>query len=111
MGYLFDDERLIKNGTEIMQALLEAQSPRLTHIASQMSGMSERNYKTIQRFLAQVDLKSTLLRLYQEEAEFVIGDPTEMPCQRTPKTDYVGKLKDGETPEYWLLVLSSPFRG
>jgi hypothetical protein len=58
-----------------------------------------------------VDLKSTLLRLYQEEAEFVIGDPTEMPRHKAPKTDYVGKLKDGETPGYWLLVLSTPFRG
>jgi hypothetical protein len=76
-----------------------------------MKGKSERNYKTIQRFLTQVDLKSTLLRLYQEEAEFVIGDPTEMPRHKAPKTDYVGKLKDGETPGYWLLVLSTPFRG
>jgi hypothetical protein len=110
-GYLFDDERLIQKGTEIMRALLAAQSPRLTHIASQMNGTSERNYKTIQRFLNQVDLKSTLLRLYQEEAEFVIGDPTEMPRHKAPKTDYVGKLKDGETPGYWLLALSTPFRG
>jgi len=111
VGYLFDDERLIQKGTEIVHAILAAQSPRLTHIASQMKGKSERNYKTIQRFLNQVDLKSTLLRLYQEEAEFVIGDPTEMPRHKAPKTEYVGKLKDGETPGYWLLVLSTPFRG
>jgi hypothetical protein len=50
VGYLFDDERLVNKGTEIMHALLAAQSPRLTHIASQMKGKSERNYKTIQRF-------------------------------------------------------------
>jgi hypothetical protein len=111
VGYLFDERRLIQKGTEIMQALLAAQSPRLTHIAIQMKGKSDRNYKTIQRFLTQVDLKTTLLRLYQEETEFVIGDPTEMSRHKAPKTDYVGKLKDGETPGYWLLVLSTPFRG
>jgi hypothetical protein len=38
--YLFDDERLIQKGTEIIHALLAAQSPRLTQIASQMSGTS-----------------------------------------------------------------------
>jgi hypothetical protein len=53
VGYLFDDERLINKGTKIMHALLAAQSPRLTHIASQMKGKSERNYKTIQRSLTQ----------------------------------------------------------
>jgi hypothetical protein len=76
-----------------------------------MKDKSERNYKTIQRFLNQVNLKSALLHLYQEEAEFVIGDPTEMPRHKAPKTEYVGKLKDGETPGYWLLVLSTLFRG
>jgi hypothetical protein len=76
-----------------------------------MKGKSERNYKTLQRFLNQLDLKWALLRLYQEEAEFVVGEPTEMPRHKALKTDYVGKLKDGETPGYWLLVLSTPFRG
>jgi hypothetical protein len=76
-----------------------------------MSGKSERNYKTIQRFLTQVDLKSALLRLYLENAEFVIGEPTEMHRHKAPKTEYVGKHKDVEKPGYCLLVLSTPFRG
>jgi len=111
MRYLFDDEKLARRGSEIIQALLEAQSPRLTQIAEKMSGKSERCYKAIQRFVDKVDLKQALLRFYQEDAEFVIGDPTEMERYRAPKTAYVGKLSDGETPGYWLLVLSMPYRG
>jgi hypothetical protein len=91
--------------------LLEAQSPRLTNIAERMKGSQERAYKAIQRFLRQVDMKQVLLRLYQEESNFVIGDPTEMERYKAPKTSYVGKLSDGETYGYWLMVLSTPFRG
>jgi hypothetical protein len=111
MRYLLDDEKQVTQGAEIIRALLEAQSPRLSNIAEKMTGKSESCYKAIQRFLGKVDLKRVLLRLYQEEAEFVIGDPTEMERYRAPKTAYVGKLKDGETPGYWLFVLSTPFRG
>jgi len=50
MRYLMDEESLVEEGAEIIKALLEAQSPRLTNIAEKMSGKSERNYKTIQRF-------------------------------------------------------------
>lgn len=110
-GYLLDDKRLVKQGAEITKALLEAQSPRLSNIAEKMSGRSERNYKTIQRFLKQVDLKGHLLQFYQENAEFVIGDPTEMERYKAPKTSYVGTLSDGKTAGYWLMVLSTPFRG
>jgi len=111
LGYLIDDEKLVKQGSQIIKALLEAQSPRLSNIAEQMEGQSESCYKAIQRFLGKVDLKQTLMRLYQERAEFVIGDPTEMERCKAPKTAYVGKLSDGETPGYWLMVLSTPFRG
>jgi hypothetical protein len=109
--YLLDDKKLAKKGTEIIAALLEAQSPRMSNIAEKMTGKSERGYKVIQRFLQRVDLKKTLLRLYQEEAKFVIGDPTEMERYKAPKTNYVGKLSDGESYGYWLMVLSTPFRG
>jgi hypothetical protein len=111
LGYLFDDPKLVEKSSVIVKALLEAQSPRLTNIAEKMVGKSESNYKVIQRFLHQTDLKHALIRFYQEEAEFVIGDPTEMERFRAPKTGYVGTLSDGETPGYWLLVLSTPFRG
>ena len=109
--HMVADERLVKQGAEITKALLEAQSPRLTQICEKMTGNCERNYKTIQRFLKEVDLKQLLLRFYQEAAEFVIGDPTEMERYKAPKTSYVGTLSDGKTAGYWLMVLSTPFRG
>jgi len=108
---LLDDEKLVKPGADIMKGLLEAQSPRMTIISEQMTGRSNRNYKTIQRFLKKVELKRLLLRFYQEKADFVIGDPTEMERYKAPKTSYVGTLSDGKTAGYWLLVLSTPFRG
>lgn len=111
MRYLFDDPKQAEKAGEIARALLAAQSPRISNIAERMGGKSETNYKAIQRFLAQVDVKPCLLRLFQEESEFVIGDPTEMPRHAAPKTAYVGTLSDGETPGYWLMVLSTPFRG
>jgi hypothetical protein len=111
MRCVLDDEKLAKQGAVIAKGLLEAQSPRLTNISEKMDGNSSSNYKAIQRFVKKVDLKRTLLRFYQEDAEFVIGDPTEMERYKAPKTAYVGTLKDGKTPGYWLLVLSTPFRG
>ena len=111
LRYLLDDEDLAEKGARITKALLEAQSPRLTDISEKMSGKSESRYKEIQRFLKKADLKQALMRLYQEDAEFVIGDPTEMERYKAPKTAYVGTLKGGKTAGYWLLVLSTPFRG
>lgn len=111
MKYLLDDEKSVKQGAEIVRAILEAQSPRITHITEKMGGSSARAYKAIQRFIQKNDLKQALLRLYQEEAEFVIGDPTEMERYHCPKTSYVGQLSDGKTEGYWLMVLSTPFRG
>jgi hypothetical protein len=108
---LLDDQNLAEKGARIVKGLLEAQSPRLTNISEQMSGKSSSRYKEIQRFLKAVDLKQALKRLYQEDAEFVIGDPTEMERYKAPKTSYVGTLSDGKTAGYWLLVLSTPFRG
>jgi hypothetical protein len=111
MGYHFDDAKLAKQGSKIIQALLEAQSPRMSNIAEKMTGKSASCYKMIQRFLDQVDLKQVLLRFYQEEAEYEIGDPTEMERYRAPKTTCVGTLSDGTTAGYWLLLLSMPYRG
>ena len=111
MRYLLDDEKLVKLGSQIIRALLEAQSPRISNIAEKMRGKSESCYKMIQRFLYKVDLKQVLLRFYQADASFVIGDPTEMERFRAPKTSYVGTLSDGMTPGYWLLILSTPYRG
>jgi hypothetical protein len=110
LRYLFDDEKITQKAASIIRALPEAQSPRLSNIAEKMEGIADACYKSIRRFLNQVNTKAQLLRLYQEEAEFVIGDPTEMPRHHAPHSSYVGTLSDGETPGYWLMVLSTPFR-
>lgn len=111
LGYLFDDKRLVNKADQIIRGLLEARIARLSAIAEKMPGLPVANYKAIQRFFGTVDLKSTLRRLYQEESEFVIGDPTEIERPQAKKTEYVGQLSDGQALGYWLLVLATPFRG
>ena len=108
---LFDSKDQARKATEILKAILEAQSPRLSEVAQKMPGTPEANYKRIQRFLATTDPKMVLLRLFQTAAPFVIGDPTEMPRPHAWRTSYVGTLKDGKTKGFWLLTLATPFRG
>lgn len=78
MQQLFDEESQAKRAAEIGQAILVAQSIRLTEIAARMQGNSEASYKRIQRFLKAADPKEILWRLFEEEADFAIGDPTEI---------------------------------
>jgi hypothetical protein len=111
MEYMFDDEKEGDKAARITEGMIKAQSPRGTEIAERMEGKSDTNRKMIHRFLRATDTKGALMRLFQEDAEYVIGDPTEMERYRAPRTKYVGTLKDGETPGYWLLVLATPFRG
>ena len=94
-----------------MEGILKVRSPRLSDIAREMSGKEESNYKSIQRFLASNSPQKALLRLFQEDAPFVIGDPTEIPRPQAKKREYVGTLSDGKTSGYWLLVLATPFHG
>lgn len=108
---LFDQKESAKKAAMIFEGITKAQSGRLTHIAHQMSGNPDGNYKLIQRFIKQVDVKQSLLRLFQEEAQFVIGDPTEMPRPEAKRTEYVGTLKDGSTRGYWMMKLATPYRG
>jgi hypothetical protein len=107
---LFDDEILVK-AAEIGQAMLAARSLRMTDIAAKMAGNSDASYKRIGRFIRQADPRQALWRLFQEEAEFVIGDPTEIERPQAWKTEYVGTLKDGKTKGFWALVLATPYRG
>lgn len=67
-----------------------------------IEGKSETCFKTIQRFLAGLEVKRHLLRLFHGEAEFMIGDPTEIFRHKAPKTSYVVTLSDGATPGYLL---------
>jgi hypothetical protein len=77
-----------------------------------MAGSEGANSKCIQRFLRKSEPQSSLLRLFQEEAGFVIGDATEMPRLQAKKTDYLGKLSDGQTNNGYSLLfpLAPPAR-
>ena len=108
---LFDDVELAERAGEIGAAILEARSPRLTDIAVEMEGESAAGYNRIQRFLGKADPRAALWRLFQEDAEFVIGDPTEIERPHAWKTEYVGKLKDGKSRGFWALILATPYRG
>lgn len=111
MAELFDDDEQAERAGEIGAAILEARSLRMTDIAVEMEGESAAGYKRIQRFLGKADPRTALWRLFQEEAEFVIGDPTEIERPHAWKTEYVGTLKDGKTKGFWALILATPYRG
>jgi hypothetical protein len=65
----------------------------------------------VQRFLKATDTHRALQRLMNAEADFLIGDPTEIERIAAKNTDYVGYLGDGETRGFWMLPLSTPLRG
>jgi len=108
---LFDEKETACKAAEILKGMIEAHSPRLSDISREMKGNESANYKKIQRFLQEMEPQETLLRLFQSEAEFVIGDPTEIPRPHARKTSYVGKLSDGKTLGYWALLLATPYHG
>ncbi len=111
MAELFDETETAKQAGEIGEAILAARSLRLTDISVEMEGESDAGYKRIQRFLKKADPREALWRLFQEDAAFVIGDPTEIERPQAWKTEYVGKLKDGKTRGFWALILATPYRG
>lgn len=51
------------------------------------------------------------MRLYDPESPFVLVDPTEMERKQAKKTDYVGRLSDGKTLGFWMVVFAQPYRG
>jgi hypothetical protein len=108
---LFEDRAVARKATRIVAGILKARSPRISEIAREMGGNEAANYKCVQRFLEVTDPQQALLRMFLEDAPFLIGDPTEMPRPQARKTDYVGTLSDGETSGYWLLLLAAPFHG
>ena len=108
---LFDSDAVARQATPILKAILDAQSARQSEIAQKMRGTPDANYKHLQRFMQKVDAKQTLLRLFQTEVPFVLGDVTELPRPQAYRTPYVGTLKDGKTRGYWLLLLATPYRG
>lgn len=69
------------------------------------------NYRTIDRALPELDAKKALIRLYDPESPFVLVDPTEMKRKQAKKTGYVGRLSDGKTLGFWMVVFAQPYRG
>jgi hypothetical protein len=108
---VFDSDETARQATPILKAILDARSARVSDLARHMRGTVAANYKQIQRFLQKVDSKESLLRLFQADAPFVIGDATEIPRPHAYRTPYVGTLKDGKTKGFWLLLLATPYRG
>jgi len=109
--WLFDSDGAARHATPILKAILDGRSARVSDVAQHMRGNAEANYKHIQRFMQNVDTKESLLRLFQADAPFVIGDATEIPRPHAYRTPYVGTLKDGKTRGFWLLLLATPYRG
>lgn len=99
---VFDEKETAEKAKPIIEGILKARSPRLSDIAREMKGKEDWNYKYIQRFLEKTKPQESLLRLFQENASFVIGDPTEMPRPQAKKTDYIGTLSDGQTMAFGL---------
>jgi hypothetical protein len=109
---LFDRKDAVQKAAMVLKAVLDAQSPRLSDIAQAMPGKNPAtNYKTLQRFLEIADLKEALLRLFIDGAPFVVVDPTEIPRPQAKRTSYVGKLKDGKTSGFQILLFAVPYRG
>jgi len=75
---LFTDEHTARQASVIIAGIMEARSPRLSDIAAKMAGSEAAGYKRIQRFLQDNDPREALKTLFNEEAEFVIADPTEI---------------------------------
>ena len=107
---LFDEPTVIKGMAEVLQAVLQARSARWTEIAAKMKGSEAAAYKRLQRLMKRADPRDALLRLFVEQSDFVLGDPTEIERQQAKKTKYVGELK-GKRRGFWVLVLATPFRG
>jgi len=95
----------------IIKGILDARSPRISDISNAMQGNPDANYKSIQRFLDNNDPRENLHRLFNKEEEFIIGDPTEIHRPQAKKTEYVGKVGKGKKLGFWLMVLSSPYKG
>ncbi len=107
---LFDREE--EKAARILFSILETRSPRKSDWSQVFSESSEAaNYRTIDRALPKLEPKKALMRLYDPESPFVLVDPTEMERKQAKKTGYVGRLSDGKTLGFWMIVFAQPYRG
>ncbi len=103
-------DRESEQAARIIKGVLDACSPRISDIADAMDGNYDANYKAIQRFIEDDKPKEALNRLYNEESEYVLGDPTDIERPQAGKTDYVGKLKNKKLG-FNIMFLATPYRG
>lgn len=108
---LFSDPKTADQASQIMTGIMQGRSPRLSDIAAHMPGSEAASYKRIQRFLRQQEPGEALQLLFNEAADFVIGDPTAIERPHATKTEYVGTLMDGQTKGFWMLTMATPLRG
>jgi hypothetical protein len=108
---LFDQPDIARKAALIIEAILEARSPRLSDLSHKLPASPDAKYKMLQRFLARVDPREALQRLFDGQAAFVLGDPTEIERPQARATPYVGRISDGKTRGFWTLLLATPFRG
>ena len=108
---LFARSDEVRKGSAIMKGILDSRSARLSDISQAMRGSPQANYKAIHRFLVDACPQEALLRLYWEQAPYILADPTEIARPQAKNTTYVGRLKDGKTRGFWLLLLGTPYRG
>jgi hypothetical protein len=107
---LFDRQE--EKAARILWSVLETRSPRKSDWSQVFSESSEgANYRTIDRALPKLDTKKALMRLYDPESPFVLVDPTEIERKQAKNTDYVGRLSDGKTLGFWMIVFAQPYRG
>jgi transposase len=107
---LFDRQE--EKAARILWSVLETRSPRKSDWSQVFSESSEgANYRTIDRALPKLDAKKALMRLYDPQSPFVLVDPTEIERKQAKKTDYVGRLSDGKTLGFWMIVFAQPYRG
>jgi hypothetical protein len=103
-------DRESEQAARIIKGVLDSRSPRLSDIADAMDGNYDANYKAIQRFIEDDKPKEALNHLYNEESEYVLGDPTDIERPQAGKTDYVGKLKSKKLG-FTIMFLATPYRG
>jgi len=108
---LFDREE--EKAARVLWSILESRSPRKSDWSQVFSESSEgANYRTIDRVLPKLEAKKALMRLYDPQSPFVLVDPTEMERPQAKSTDYVvGRLSDGRTLGFWMVVFAQPYRG
>jgi hypothetical protein len=76
--YLFDEDETARIVARIVEGIFKSRSPRMSDISRAMPGGEAANYKCVQRLIDGVDPQEVLLRLFQSEAPFMIGEPIDI---------------------------------